>query len=276
MSDPGSDPRRPAAEKPSPSAEALYRRLISEGLPEEERQRLEDLLFEDDQFFEELLAEEDELVDALAEGDAAPEEAGPASRQSVIVPRLDQRIAFARALRAAASRETDGAQAQPSLGGWRDRPSLSIHRRRTVNRWLAVAALLASVVLVTWLTRSVFRSPQSVPAFVLAAGGQRGPASAVLQVPPGIEAVDLLLEVHARDATGIFEARLRRNSHHELWQRSGLSAERHPWGMAVRLRVPSRDLREGAYEVVLITPGEGSPPRDIGWYEFEVVTSRRP
>jgi hypothetical protein len=262
MSDLGSDPRQPAAEKPGSSAKVLYRRLISEELPEEERQRLEELVFEDHHLFEELLAEEDELVDALAEGEAAPDVTELTSRRPAVIPRLEQRIAFARAMRAAAARQPEGAQARP--------------RRRAVSRWLAVAALLASVALVTWLAQSVFRSPTSVPAFVLAAGGHRGPASPVLQVPPGAEAVDLLLEIQARDAAGLFEARLRQSSDHELWRRSGLSAERHPWGMAVRLRVPSRDLREGAYEVVLTTRGEGSPPRDIGWYVFKVVTSRRP
>ena len=84
MSDPGSNPRQPAMEKPGSTAKALYKRLISEGLPEEERQRLEELVFEDDQLFEELLAEEDELVDALAEGETAPDVAELTSRRPAV------------------------------------------------------------------------------------------------------------------------------------------------------------------------------------------------
>jgi hypothetical protein len=125
------------------------RRYFLGGLPQEERDHLEDRYLTDQEVFEELVATENDLIDAYVRGELSGEE-----RQSFVLaysstPDRRERVEFARALNHASALARQSAQIQ-RVSLWKSAWAF-ISIQQAIPRWALVGAALVVVVPGSWL-----------------------------------------------------------------------------------------------------------------------------
>ena len=225
-------------------------RFLFTGLPEAERQRLEEQILLDDELFEEVLAVEGDLLDAAARGEVDPEE----EERLAHLPDLEQRLAFARQLARASAQH---------LGREQHRTPL-----RRFAPWLAAAALLWLTFGLGWLWLALHSNPKA--EFVLRPTGLRG-GGPELVIGEEAEKVELHLELTRSFKANRFAVLLNTKAGDEVERWEELNSERFAWGTAVVILVAAEVLDPGAYSAQLLELDADGAGKEAGMYSFTVV-----
>jgi len=222
-------------------------RFLLTGLPETQRQRMEEQLLLDDGLFEEVLAAEDDLIDAAARGELDPQ----SQERLAHLPDLQQRLAFARQLaRTAAQHRTE-------------EPPRSIYRRW--GPWLSAAALL----LLAIGLGSAFLE-DSTAEFVLRPTGLRGDGPELV-IAARTDHIELHLELTQDFEERRFRAMLRTRSGDQVRRWEELTSQRFDWGTSVVIDLPAEELSPGSYAAHLLSTGADGDEQKIDIYSFTVV-----
>jgi anti-sigma factor RsiW len=238
----------------TPDFELTLRRYVLGELEEGLRLELEELLLTDADAFEALGVIEDEMIEEYLEGTGTAEDRR-AFEQSFLDSRArQQRLDFARALRARASRKA---------------PRMSSVRPLA---WIGLAALLVMSVGTTVLMRT--SAPQTSPPVAMydLAGGliRAGGSLPRVVVPAGAVVVELRVELPSNDYSA-YRAAVLDEDGKEVWSASKLGAKEQGGTVAIVLPVASTLLPPGDYRAKLSGVPASGDPEALGSYPFRVT-----
>jgi hypothetical protein len=240
----------------TPDFELTLRRYVLGALEERLRVELEELLLTDADAFEALGVIEDELIEEYLDATGTAEDRRAFERSFLDSPRRQQRLDFARALRARASRERPRARVARPLA------------------WMAVAALLVVSVATPLVMRRASQPPlpsSPVAAFELTGGLLRAGGSLPrVAVPAGAVVVELRVELPSNDYPA-YRATVLDEDGKEVWSASKLGAEERDEVVAVRLPVASALLAPGDYQAKLSGVPASGKAEALGSYPFRVT-----
>jgi hypothetical protein len=238
----------------TPDFELTLRRYILGELDERLRLELEELLMTDADAFEALGVIEDELIEEYVEGTGSAEDRRAFEQSFLDCPQRQQRLDFARALRARASRKG---------------PRMSAVRPLA---WMGLAALLVMSVGTTVLIRR--SAPERLPPVAMydLAGGliRAGGSLPRVVVPAGAVVVELRVQLPANDYPA-YRAAVLDEDGKEVWSASKLAAKEQGGTVAVVLPVASTLLPPGDYQVKLSGMAASGDPEALGSYPFRVT-----
>jgi hypothetical protein len=285
--------------KEIPEDKSIIRQYLLGGLPEAEQRHVEELFIQDAGYRENVLIAEDELVEDYLEGVLTEQERQKFDEHFLATPQQRRKLRIARSLKAYAS----GVGTPPAGEG--EVPGRD--KRRASVRWLSlrnpftVLPLAAALLIILALgvgrfveLRRVSREREqeqsrraevereldaaNAPGF--APGGQvysfalspvsvrsgqgRGPVAP----PSDANVVDLLLVLIGEARPG-YRALLQRVGEPGAYAVGDLRAEVTPAGRVVSVKIPTRLLSRGHYQLQLIGVNADGRAEAVGDYEFQ-------
>ena len=270
--------------------ETIRRYLLGQ-TPLEDSSKVEERLLTDGEFYQELLIVEDELIDQYLSGELSEPDRKGFEPHFLLPPERQQKLRFARSLKKYVSSvgtaqlhesiaTTESSEAAKEVGGPVPKKrrffSFMPVRNPIISYALAAAILLifggaSWVVFNNWRTPAP-REPGRVLAVVLTPGLTRDNGEIKkIPVPPGIDTVELQLQIASVDQYQSYRALLQTTEGVEKLRVDDLKATTIGPSVVVRLQLTAGLLTRGDYYVKL----SGLTPRgeyeDVGRYSFRVV-----
>ena len=261
--------------KSNAEEQEVIRQYLLGLLPPERLPQLEERLLSDSVLYEELLIAEDELIDQYCTNELSEAERKSFETRFLLTPERQQKIRFARTLKKYV------ATVEPRKLAPEPRPApvkfFSFLRNPIVASSLAAAVLLL-IVGSSWVFVRNWRPPgplqpesRNVLAVVLTPGLTReGGETKRISIPPGIETVQLRLELSAINYQ-TYRVVLLTGESANVWSRENLKPETLAGEKFLRVNLPAKTLRRDDYRIKVSGWLGDDNYEDIGRYPFRVV-----
>jgi hypothetical protein len=259
----------------SNSEEEVIRQYLLGLLPPDRLPQLDERLLSDGVFYEGVLIAEDELIDQYLMNELSEAERKSFETHFLLIPELQQKIRFARTLKKyVATVELRKLAFEP-------RPA-PVKLFSLLRYPIVASSLAAAVLLLVFGSSGVFVSSRRPPgqpqlesrnvlAVVLTPGLTReGGEIKRISIPPGIETVQLRLELSAIDYQ-TYRVVLLTGESADVWSRENLKPETLAGEKFLRVNLPAKTLRRDDYQIKVSGWLDDGNYEDIGRYPFRVV-----
>lgn len=282
--------------KPQPDIHDM-RKFLLHDLNDEAQNEIEEHIHADPAFREQLEMAQNDLVDDFANGFLSEEERAKFETDFLTTPERVSKVRFARAMAhyVIAHPPSTGAEGREPLGSlW---SFLRAHRFKLAFAVLLIVAVLVALSPVMFTWRHAIspldsrRSALEQELAVLNTSGAKQTSSGVfsrtlkptvvrdvgdsrrLELPADGSVVSLRLELLTAERRS-FRATLETNEGDEIATVQSLPAQESGGSRFVTLKLPSKLLPPGDYQVRLLGVGDERPPAEVGLYPFQIVSSR--
>jgi hypothetical protein len=269
--------------------EDLIRQFLLGQLDDDKRRRVEEAFLCDAEARQRILIGEEDLIDDYLDNLLSPTENELFLKNYLTSPQQKQRLETAKSLRAFV--ETESALQEKTW--WRKIP-LFDQPRTLIPVAVVVAIVLISGVL--WLVRTSLleaeqrnrraavereaeqanspdaiaaTNPAEVVTFVLSPYSTRERAPRVM-LKPGINMLDLWLLRSADEGLRKYEAQVVLVGGEDPFTIRNLHVEPRPEGNAIRVRIPTRLLKRGTYQIELKAGSQNEEPKTISEFTLHV------